>query len=97
MNSELQIIGILLKANQLAINVKKTNVMTFSINKNVPEFPFYFNANDLNATEDPHLITKIDRICNSSDTRVSKMLGIHFHENLSYFVSENFLVIDSFH
>ena len=83
-NSELQKVSTWLKANQLAINVKKTKIMIFSTNKNVPEFPFYFNANDLNGTEDPHLITKIDRISNSSDTRSFKMLGVHFEENLSF-------------
>ena len=83
-NSELQKIGMWLKANELSINTSKTKIMIFSKNRIIQDFKFVFNNNDMNGPQDPNLISSVERICNSSSIPTFKMLGIHFDEHLSF-------------
>ena len=83
-NSELQKIGMWLKANELSINTSKTKIMIFSNNRIIQDFKFVFNNNDMNGPQDPNLISSVERICNSSSIPTFKMLGIHFDEHLSF-------------
>ena len=83
-NTELQKIGMWLKANELSINTSKTKIMIFSNNRRIQDFGFVFNNNDLNGPQDPSLISNIERVDSTSDISTFKMLGIHFDENLSF-------------
>ena len=84
-NTELQKIGMWLRANKLAINSSKTKVIVFHPkNKNIPTFPFVFNENDINGPQNPDLIHSIERITNFSKIPAYKMLGVFLDENLTF-------------
>ena len=83
-NTELQKIGTWLKANELSINTSKTKIMIFSQNRKIPDFNFVFNNNDVLGRQDPNLISSIERIQLTSNTKTFKMLGVHFDEKLSF-------------
>ena len=82
-NSELQKLGLWLRSNELCINTSKTKVMIFSNRKNVPDFPFVFNSNDLDCTN-AELINPLERITNSSEVPAIKILGVYIDEFLSF-------------
>ena len=54
------------------------------IKKTFPDFDFHFNLIDINITQDPPLIAEIEHFNISSSVPTSKMLGVHFDENLSF-------------
>ena len=83
-NAELQKLGLWLRSNELCINTNKTKVMVFSNKKNVADFPFIFNSNDLNSPEDANLIKPLERITNLSSVPAIKMLGVYLDEFLSF-------------
>ena len=82
-NLELQKLGIWLRANELAINTDKTKVMIFSNKKQISEFNFVFNNNDI-GRNNPDLITKLERISNASSVPYFKMLGVYLDEHLTF-------------
>ena len=82
-NLELQKLGIWLRANELAINTDKTKVMIFSNRKQIPEFNFVFNNNDI-GLNNPELIHKLERISNASPVPYFKMLGVYLDEHLTF-------------
>ena len=79
-NTELQKIGMWLRANELAINTSKTKIMIFSNAKKIHDFNFVFNENDLDGPQNPDLISKIERIKSNTKISTFKMLGVHFDE-----------------
>ena len=83
-NSQLQKLGLWLRANELLINTSKTKVMVFSNKMLVPDFNFYFNLNDFDGPVNLDLIQPLERISNSSSTNTIKMLGVLLDENLSF-------------
>ena len=84
-NTELQKLGMWLRANKLCVNADKTKVMIFHHkNKNIPPLNFFFNNNDINGPQLLSFISPIERISNSSTIPAFKMLGIFLDENLSF-------------
>ena len=83
-NTELQKLGVWIRANKLAINASKTKIMIFHKNKTIPQVNFVFNNNDPDMLQDPSLIYPVEIINNNSPTPAFKMLGIYLDENLSF-------------
>ena len=84
-NNELQKLGMWLRANKISINTSKTKIMVFHLKqKPVPYFNFVFNNNDINAYQNPSLVSSIERITNESEIPAYKMLGVFLDENLTF-------------
>ena len=84
-NTELQKLGMWLRANKICVNTSKTKVMVFHLKQtSIPDFQFYFNNNDINSSPDLTRIFPIERISKMSKVPAFKMLGIYFDENLSF-------------
>ena len=82
-NSELHKLGLWLRSNELCINTSKTKIMVFSKNKNIGEFPFVFNYNDID-NHDGESFQPLERITSNSPTPAIKMLGVYLDETLSF-------------
>ena len=84
-NNELQKLGMWLRANKISINTSKTKIMVFHLKqKSIPCFNFVFNNNDINVSQNPSLVSSIERITNESEIPAYKMLGVFLDENLSF-------------
>jgi hypothetical protein len=84
-NTELQKLGMWLRANNLSINTSKTKIMIFHPKgKQIEHFDFFFNNNDIDSVPDPTLIKPIERITNDSKIPAYKMLGVWLDENLTF-------------
>ena len=84
-NTELQKLGMWLRANKICVNTSKTKVMVFHPKQtSVPDFQFHFNNNDINSSPDLTRIFPIERISKMFKVLAFKMLGIYFDENLSF-------------
>ena len=60
-NTELQKLGMWLRANQICVNTSKTEAMVFHLKQTVvPTFQFHFNNNDVNSSPDLTRICPID-------------------------------------
>lgn len=90
-NSELQKLGIWLRANKLSINASKTKIMIFHPKgKVIPKTKFYFNDNDFGGS-DENLIHELEVITDTSKTPAIKMLGVYFDQHLTFKFHLNFL------
>ena len=84
-NTELQKLGMWLRANKICVNTSKTKVMVFHPKQtSTPDFQFHFNNNHINSSPDLTRIFPIERISKMFKVLAFKMLGIYFDENLSF-------------
>ena len=89
-NTELQKLANWFRANRMAVNISKTKFIIFhrkgkKINLN--GLQILFNNNEIGKTEDPALITPLERVFTenpSKENRFYKLLGVHLDETLSF-------------
>ena len=95
-NQELTKIARWFRANKMAVNVGKTKFIIFHTKGtkiNSDSARLFYNDNEPN-TNDPNLITELDRIQNSNEKaeyRTYKLLGVNFDENLTFNTHFNYL------
>jgi Reverse transcriptase (RNA-dependent DNA polymerase) len=89
-NLEIQKLSNWFRANKMAVNTSKTKFIIFHTKGKRIDLQgkqLVFNNNEIGKTEDPQLVTPLERICNSNESpsnRAFKLLGVYFDENLSF-------------